>query len=647
MQTLPVHNPSNFRWVIRWLIAFWMFAVPFHGQAQDFLAPERAFAMQARQIAPDVVAVSFKIAPKYYLYRERFELSVQDAPWPLEITNLPQGVVKYDPTFEKDMALHYGAVEFMIELPAWPVGQPRRPFALSIISQGCAEAGLCYPPMASAVVMEPWEDGYKLVSQQAVVDLDRPFELAGSFGRDADRAGFNWSDLFSTSSDTGIAQALEQGALWQLLLLFFGLGLLLAFTPCVLPMVPILSALIVGQQKHVNRLRGLSLAAAYVAGMSVVYTVLGVLAGLTGAGLAAWLQAPWVLALFALLLVLLGLAMFDVIKVQMPSDVQSQLNQIALRFPGGKLTAAAAMGAISALIVGPCVAAPLAGALLYISQTGDVILGGSALFSMAWGMGVPLLLVGMSAGTLIPKAGAWMDGVKAFFGLLLFATAWWMVNPIVSPVAEILGWTGLAVLGAVLLGAFEPLAKVPDASGSVSLGAALRKTMGLLLAAIAVLWLVGLASGGKSLMQPLGHISQWGVSTSVTIDQSTARSTEPKFVSVQSVSELDQLLKSSTQPVMLDFYADWCVSCKEMEAFTFTSPEVAQKMNQFLLLKADVTANNADHRALLRRFNLFGPPGIMFFEPGGRYRDDARVIGFQDAQRFSASLDKVLRNASQ
>lgn len=647
MQTLRVLSLPISAYIVRWLIAFWMVAVAVASQAQDFLAPERAFMMQARQIAPDVVAVSFKIAPKYYMYRERFELSVQDAPWPLEISNLPQGIVKYDPTFEKEMALHYGAVEFMIQLPAWPSGQSRRPFALSISSQGCADAGLCYPPMVSAIVMEPSDDGYRIVSQHAVVDLDRPFEFSGSSGAPSDSASFNWSDLFSTSSDTGIAQALEGGALWQLLLLFFGLGLLLAFTPCVLPMIPILSALIVGQDKHVSRLRGLSLAAAYVAGMSVVYTLLGVLAGITGAGLAAWLQTPWVLTLFAALLALLGLAMFDVIKVQMPTGVQSRLNKVALRFPGGKLSAAAAMGAISALIVGPCVAAPLAGALLYISQTGDVLLGGGALFSMAWGMGVPLLLVGMSAGTLMPKAGAWMAGVKAFFGILLFATAWWMVSPIVSFGVETIGWTVLAVFGAVLLGAFEPLRRTADGSDTVSLGAALRKAMGLLLAAVAAIWLIGLASGGKSLLQPLGHIGQVGVTASVAADSSMASRSENKFVSVQSVSELDQLLKSSTRPVMLDFYADWCVSCKEMEAFTFTSPEVAQKMSQFLLLKADVTANNADHRALLRRFNLFGPPGIMFFEPGGRYRDDARVIGFQDAARFSGSLDKVLRNAVQ
>ncbi len=644
MQIPRIHSLSIPVRALRWVIAFCAVVAVFASQAQDFLSPDRAFMMQARQIAPDVVVVSYRIAPKYYMYRERFEVSVQDAPWPVQISNLPQGVVKYDPTFEKEMALHYGAVEFMIELPAWPADQPRRRFALSITSQGCADAGLCYPPMISAVVMEPSEDGYRMVGQQAVVDLDRPFDLAGVSDSVQTPSGFNWSDLFSTSSDTGIADALERGTLWQLLLLFFGLGLLLAFTPCVLPMVPILSALIVGQNTHVTRLRGLSLAAAYVAGMSIVYTILGVLAGITGAGLAAWLQTPSVLVIFALLLALFGLAMFDVIHLQMPAGVQSRLNQIALRFPGGKLTAAAAMGAISALIVGPCVAAPLAGALLYISQTGDVILGGGALFSMAWGMGVPLLLVGMSAGTLMPRAGAWMAGVKAFFGILLFATAWWMVTPVVSSVIEILGWTVLAVFGAVLLGAFEPLLKSSDPSGSGWLGAALRKTIGLLLAAVALIWLIGLASGGQSLIQPLGHIGRVAGTAAGAADQSIVGTDQPRFVSVQSVSELDQLLKTSTRPVMLDFYADWCVSCKEMEAFTFSAPEVAQKMHQFLLLKADVTANNADHRALLRRFNLFGPPGIMFFEPGGRYRDDVRVIGFQDAQRFSVSLDKILRN---
>jgi thiol:disulfide interchange protein DsbD len=323
--------------------------------------------------------------------------------------------------------------------------------------------------------------------------------------------------------------------------------------------------------------------------------------------------------------------MFDVIRIEMPQSIQTKLSNTASGIKGGRVWAAVATGAISALIVGPCVAAPLAGALLYISQSGDWLLGGTALFAMAWGMGLPLLIVGASAGSLLPKAGPWMDGIKAFFGVLLFATAWWMLGPVLSDSIEMIGWSLLAVLSAVLLGAFE------RRDGGVSLGSALRKAVGLLLTLAAIIWLVGLASGGRSLLQPLKH---WSVGSATSAG--TGVVTKPSFELVNSVAELERYLVQSTQPVMLDFYADWCVSCKEMELFTFSDAKVMQKMGQMTLLKADVTANSPDHRALLRRFKLFGPPGIIFFEAGGRELTDIRVVGFQDADRFSSVLDQVL-----
>ena len=604
--------------------------------AQDFLAPEKAFAMQARMVDAKTLAVRYDIASKYYMYQERFEFELRNAPFELPTINLPPGEVKYDPTFEKNMALYFGSVEFGVTLPAWPQQLQPAVITLMVISQGCAEAGLCYPPMDSAVQLL-WDNGaYRIVQQQPIVDIDRPLQQAAALASSlpvngATQTSSSWQGLLSGGDDRGIAGALASSALWQIVLLFFALGALLAFTPCVLPMIPILSVLIVGQGNQVSRLRGLSLAAAYVLGMSVIYTLLGVLAGISGAGLAAWLQTPWVLSIFALLLVLFGLAMFDVIRVEMPQSVQTKLSSTASEFKGGRLWAALIMGAVSALIVGPCVAAPLAGALLYISQSGDWVLGGTALFAMAWGMGLPLLIVGASAGSLLPKAGPWMDGVKAFFGVLLFATAWWMLSPVLPDWVGVLGWIALAALSAVLLGAFE---RLPD---GIALGAAIRKALGLLLALAAVIWLVGLASGGRSLLQPLQHL----IVTGNTV-QSANSVGKPTFELVASVAELDQRLATSTKPVMLDFYADWCVSCKEMELFTFSDPSVAQKMSQMLLLKADVTANNANDRALLKRFSLFGPPGIIFFEAGGREIQSIRVVGFQDAKQFGAVLDDVL-----
>ncbi|MCS3508000.1 protein-disulfide reductase DsbD [Achromobacter sp. JUb104] len=582
----------------------------------EFLEPEKAFVFSAQMAAPDTLELHYKVAPGYYMYRERFGITIS----PIGATTLgeavyPKGEVKYDPTFEKDMEVFHKDVMIRV-----PVGAGGQPFTLTLTGQGCADAGLCYPPMDSSVKLTPVAGGYA---------------LADGAGAQAAPAGSSGGlSALVKAGDTGLADALGGLGWAKTAGVFLVLGLLLAFTPCVLPMIPILSSIVLGgaTQARPSRGRGLALAATYVLGMSVVYTALGVAAGLSGAGLAAWLQTPWILTLFAILLTVLALAMFDVFTFQMPSGVQAKLSERSSRVPGGRYTGALLMGALSALIVGPCVAAPLAGALLYISQTGDVVLGGSALFAMAWGMGVPLLIVGASSGALLPKAGPWMDGVKRLFGMLLLATAWWMLIPVVPTWVQMSGWAFLAVVSAVMLRAFDAL---PAGAGAARM---FGKGLGLLLALAAAAWLLGAASGGRDVLQPLSHLAARGdasVGTAVTKG-------ELQFTRVRNNAELDALLAQSTQPVMLDFYADWCVSCREMERFTFTDPGVAQRMSGMLLVQADVTANNADDRALLKRFRLFGPPGIMFFEPGGKELPDARVVGFQDAKRFTESLDKVL-----
>lgn len=582
----------------------------------EFLEPEKAFVFSAQMAAPDTLELHYKVAPGYYMYRERFGITIS----PIGATTLgeavyPKGEVKYDPTFEKDMEVFHKDVMIRV-----PVGAGGQPFTLTLTGQGCADAGLCYPPMDSSVKLTPVAGGYALAE--------------GAGAQAAPTASSGGLSALVKAGDTGLADALGGLGWAKTAGVFLILGLLLAFTPCVLPMIPILSSIVLGgaTQARPSRGRGLALAATYVLGMSVVYTALGVAAGLSGAGLAAWLQTPWILTLFAILLTVLALAMFDVFTFQMPSGVQAKLSERSSRVPGGRYTGALLMGALSALIVGPCVAAPLAGALLYISQTGDVVLGGSALFAMAWGMGVPLLIVGASSGALLPKAGPWMDGVKRLFGMLLLATAWWMLIPVVPTWVQMTGWAFLAVVSAVMLRAFDAL---PAGAGA---GRMFGKGLGLLLALAAAAWLVGAASGGRDVLQPLSHLAaraDASVGTAVTKG-------ELQFTRVRNNAELDALLAQSTQPVMLDFYADWCVSCREMERFTFTDPGVAQRMSGMLLVQADVTANNADDRALLKRFRLFGPPGIMFFEPGGKELPDARVVGFQDAKRFTESLDKVL-----
>ena len=610
----------------------------------DFLEPEQAFVVTARMGSPDKVELRFDIAKNYYMYRSRFSFAIEPEQVntfvQLGEASFPPGKIKHDPTFNQDMELYFNELSISVPLTAWPTGQATEPFTLKVTGQGCATAGLCYPPMDFLIKISASPDARSYV----VLDhlkAAQPDKLSGA----------KWGNLLFGSDDVSLASLLASSGLLETALLFFGLGVLLALTPCVLPMVPILSVLLLGQtgdkrELRENRGRGFILAMAYVSGMSVVYTLLGVAAGLSGAGLAAWLQTPWVLTVFALLLAALALAMFDVYQFQMHPSVQTKLTQHQASLRGGRIVAAVVMGALSALIVGPCVAAPLAGALLYLSQTGDVVLGGTALFAMAWGMGVPLLVMGASAGKLMPKAGAWMDGVKHFFGVLLLATAWWMVTPLLPSWIQIIGCAALALFAAVLLRTFDALPMTPVSHHRRYFNKVLRKTIGLLLTVLSVLWLVGVASGGRSLLAPLAHLAalQETSVSQLTVPGLTTKALalERPFQRIKSVQELDALLAQATKPVMLDFYADWCVSCKEMEAFTFIDPKVSQKLGEMILLQADVTANDAQDRELLKRFKLFGPPGIMFFAAGGALREDIRVIGFQDAGRFSATLDRVL-----
>jgi len=633
-----------------------LFLTHARAQQQDFLDPEKAFVLQAQMSEPGVVRLNFNIARGYYMYREQFAFKIDTDVVKIGHANFPTGLVKHDPTFDRKMELYFKEAVITLPITAWPKDIQSTPFVLTVTAQGCAEAGICYPPMDFVIKMQATSEAIGYL-------VESPPNTLGLFDRIQQG---QWSELLFGGSDVGLADVLSSTGAVEIVLLFFVLGLLLALTPCVLPMLPILSVLLVGEQKHVSKARGFALAVGYVAGMSVIYTALGIAAGLSGAGLAAWLQTPWVLGMFALLLAILALAMFDVYTLQMPAAIQSRLMAKNSHILGGRMSAAVMMGALSALIVGPCVAAPLAGALLYISQTGDVWLGGSALFAMAWGMGVPLLLMGASAGKLMPRAGAWMDGVKQFFGLLLLATAWWMVTPLLSTSLQIIGWAVLTMFAAVLLRPFE------QRSVDSGIGGACRKTLGLLLIVLSTVWILGVASGGRSLLQPLHHLSFVGQSASSAPSQSGvglglsssemsgasgkqqllgagagagagAKAAHPVFQRVKTVAELERLLEQSTRPVMLDFYADWCVACKEMEAFTFVDPRVAQRMGQMLLLQVDVTANNSDDRALMKKFRLFGPPGIIFFRPGGNERKDVRVVGFQDATRFAASLDRALK----
>jgi thiol:disulfide interchange protein DsbD len=655
MSCQPIRLLARTAWALALLFVWLMLALPPVHAADEFLAPEQAFPFSAAMDGPDAVRIDYRVAKGYYMYRERFAFAVE----PAGATELgdpvfPPGEMKYDPTFEKNMEVYHRPVSIRVPLRAGGGA-----FTLSVTGQGCADKGVCYPPMTHIVSLKPGPGGYQLVGTgtsgfSQAPGVPAPFSAAALVGggppaadsvspAGAGAGSMQGLGALARTDDVGLAGAIAGMGWLKTAGVFLLLGVLLSLTPCMLPMIPILSSLVIrgGQGKAATRGRGLALAAAYVLGMSLVYTALGVAAGLSGVGLAAWLQTPWVLVLFAVLLAVLALAMFDVFTLQAPASMQTGLTNWLSRVPGGRGTGAFVMGAVSALIVGPCVAAPLAGALLYISQTGDVVLGAAALFAMAWGMGVPLLIVGGSAGGLLPKAGAWMDGVKRLFGMLLLGTAWWMLIPLLPVWAQMVGWALLGLVGAVMLRAFEPL---PATGGT---GRMFAKGLGLLLALLAVVLLVGAASGGRDVLRPLSQLAadDRPVAPGMAAGQSAGSagaSVELHFVPVRSLAELDAAVAGAGRPVLLDFYADWCVSCREMEQFTFTDPAVAARMSRMQLLRADVTANNADDRALLKRFGLFGPPGIMFFDADGRPRADVRVIGFQDARRFTESLDRVV-----
>jgi thiol:disulfide interchange protein DsbD len=561
------------------MVAAALLLSPFARADEDYLEPEAAFAFSARMVDAGTAEVSYAIADGYYMYRERFGFKASGAQ--LGTPAMPAGKVKFDETFQKDVETYRKTVSIRIPVDA------SGPFTLIATAQGCADKGLCYPPMTSEIRLTPASAG----NAQAV-----PHTLLDS---EAGR----------------IEASLKSGRLLAILPLFLLLGLGLAFTPCVLPMVPILSSIIVGDRAGVSRGRGLLLSAVYSFGMAIAYTLLGVAAGLAGEGLAAMLQNAWVLGAFALLMVVLSLSMFDVYQLQVPAAIQARLVRASDRQSGGKLAGVFVMGALSALIVGPCVAAPLAGVLLYISQTRDVLIGGSALFAMATGMSIPLLLIGASAGTLLPRAGVWMEGVKRFFGVLLLATALWMVSPALPANVTMLGWAALGIGYGVWL-FFGHQGRLPRLLAGV-------------VTALGLLQLVGAATGGRDALSPVAHLTSAPVHA-------------PVFARTHSVEELGrQLAANKGRVVMLDFYADWCVSCIEMEKFTFSDPRVRNRLDQMVLLQADVTQNNADDKTLLKRFSLFGPPGIIFFGDSGEEVPGARVIGFQDADKFLDSLSRA------
>jgi thiol:disulfide interchange protein DsbD len=577
---------------------------------EDYLEPTVAFKFSAKMRDASTIAVTYDIADGYYMYRERFKFDATGAK--LEAPQIPKGTIKFDETFQKNEETYRKSLTILI-----PV-QAAGAFTLISTGQGCSDKGLCYSPIESRVSLA---GGGALT---ASTPSSAPLSSApgGNFSAAPTVAPAPVPATASSAppadNDMGrIEAALKGGKLLIIVPMFIALGLILSFTPCVLPMVPILSFIIVGEGSNVKRSRSFLLSLTYVLGMAIVYTGLGVAAGLLGEGLAASLQNPWVLGVFAILMAGLSLSMFGFYELQVPAALQQKLTTVSNQQKSGKLAGVFVMGAISALIVGPCVAGPLAGVLVYISQTGDAVIGGSALFALAIGMGVPLLLMGASAGWLLPRAGAWMEAIKRFFGVMLLATAWWLVSPVLPGALQMLGWTVLGMAYGVYL--------LNDSRHWAA------KSLGLMFAVLGVVQLVGLVSGSRDPLEPLADLQGGG-------NQVKALA----FTRVKTVAQLDAALaQSGGKTAVLDFYADWCTSCKEMEKLTFVAPQVRARLADTLLLQVDVTANDDDDKAMLKRFHLFGPPGIILFDKGGREIADARVIGYQDPGKFLTSLSRL------
>jgi thiol:disulfide interchange protein DsbD len=569
----------------------------------DFLPVDQAFVLAAHRTAPERIALHWEIADDYYLYRDKVKVATRAPGVQLGALQMPAGESKHDEYFG-DQVIYRGQLIAQLPVTA-PAGMTDVP--IEVTYQGCADAGLCYPP----------------TRKQVVAKLVPP----GSAAEDLAPAGPGAGGIVRSEQDL-LADKIREGNLFAVLATFFGMGLLLALTPCVLPMVPILSGIIVGAGggRPVSRGRAFSLSLAYVLGMALTYTIAGAAFAAAGQQAQAFFQKPWIVVAFAALFVWLALGMFGVFNLQVPAALQTRLASLSNQQKQGTLLGTAIMGALSSLIVTACVAPPLVASLAVIGQSGDVVRGGAALFALSLGMGAPLLIVGASAGQLLPKAGPWMDAVKAVFGVMMLGVAIWMLGRVLPGPLTLGLWAALAFFSGYALIAMG----APGKSRGLL---AFRRGIGAFVLLCGVLLLVGALSGSSDPLRPLAGLA------GPPAGESPAAGEHVAFKRIKSIADLDREIaaaRAAGRPVMLDFYADWCVSCKEMEKLTFPDPAVRRELARAVLLQADVTANDAEDQALLQRFDILGPPTIVFFGADGTERPQFRVVGFKPAQEFSA-----------
>ena len=570
----------------------------------DILSPDEAFIMDPRVERANEITLSWIIQPGYYLYKNKFEFSI-DGPIQIGTPRFPSGMLTEDEYFG-EVEVYYDYVE--VKIPFSRASPNEVNVQLNAYYQGCKVDSICYPLIN--------------VTRDLGIPASNVFDASAPSG----------STPFMVSEQDRLASIIMNYPLWAVLGIFYGLGLLLSFTPCVLPMVPILSGLIAGQGANVTPARGFMLSLSYVMGMSVTYTGAGALAAIAGGQIQAIFQQPWILTLFAGLFVILSMAMFGVFQLQIPAPIQNRLTNLANSQKNGTFIGVAIIGALSALIVTTCVAPPLVATLAVIGQSGDVLRGSSALFFLSLGMGSPLLLVGASAGKLLPKVGPWMNMVRASFGVMMLGLAIWMMERILPGSITLALWALLVFLTGVFLGAFEALPKSPSSTQR------LGKGLGLLACLYGALMIIGATLGGNNPLNPIPQGTLFAGSTN------NASISYLPFQSIDSVAELEEALLDASNtgtPVMVDFTADWCVACKEYERYTFPDTTVIAALDPFMLLQIDVTDNNDDDQALLEYFSSFGPPTIAFFDRQGQELEAYKLVGFVGAEEFSSHVLQV------
>ena len=569
----------------------------------SFLPVAEAFSLRLDGKVTEPVRAIWEIKDGYYLYRHQFRITSVEDDLVVGALQISPGIIKVDEWFG-EVEVYYSGAEVLFDLE---VTQRPGSKAIEVTFQGCADAGLCYPPVTQRFVLNGSVFEARSAEKQKTIMIDQREEQK-------------------------LAEALLHESSLLSLLLFFVAGIGLAFTPCVFPMVPILSSIIVGQGEDLSRLKAFALSGSYVLGMAITYSIIGTLVGIFGAqlNLQAALQTTPVLIITAALFVGLSLSMFGFYELQLPVSWQNKLNQASSMQSGGKYLSVFAMGAISSLVISPCISAPLVGGLLYISQTGDALLGGGALLSLGLGMGVPLMLIGVAGGYWLPRAGVWMEKIKALFGILLLGVALWLVERLVSSSLNLILWGLLLVGSAVYFGTFESRVRAPAEK--------FIQFFGLIAMIWGTLLLVGGSSGGKDVFNPLQGITSSPVSSASASFESEDRG----WVTVKTLEQVRDYISASDKPAILDVYADWCISCKTMEQQVFTAPAVSSRLKAFTLIRVDVTQNDEEDRALLNHFGLFGPPTLAFFSADGAEIEEVRIQGEIESEPFVKHLESIL-----